>query len=336
MNQGHSIGIVGATGAVGKELLQILDQRRFPVKEIRAFASSRSAGSEVEFQNEMITVELLQSERLAGLEIVFFSAGATRSKEWAPIAVGGGSLVIDNSSAFRMDENVPLVIPEINWHSVQPENRLLAVPNCTAIVLLMAISPLRSLGKISRVIVSTYQSASGAGATAMEELRSQTLSVLDGESPKPVVFPHPYAFNLFSHNTVINELGQNEEEAKVVQESKKILEMPDLKLNVTCVRVPVLRAHSESITVEFEGLGPSESSVREMLSIAPGVRVVDDRANNHFPMPLEASGTDEVLVGRIRKDLSNENAICLFACGDQLRKGAALNAVQIAEKWFGI
>ncbi len=336
VNQQLSVGIVGATGAVGKELLQILDQRSFPISEIRAFASSRSAGSVVEFQSEALTVEGLHEDKFAGLDVVFFSAGASRSKEWAPIAVLAGSLVIDNSSAFRMDEDVPLVIPEINWNSVKPENRILAVPNCTAIVLLMAIAPLRALGKIKRVIVSTYQSASGAGATAMEELRTQTASVLQGEEAVPIVFPHPYAFNLFSHNTVVNEHGYNEEEWKVMQESRKILDQADLKLNVTCIRVPVLRAHSESITVEFEGQAPSEDSVREVLSKAPGVRVIDNREANHFPMPLDASGDDDVLVGRIRKDLSNENAICLFACGDQLRKGAALNAVQIAEKWFCI
>lgn len=336
MNQQLSVGIVGATGAVGKELLQILDQRQFPIKEVRAFASSRSAGSFVEFQSATLTVEGLQEDRFAGLDIVFFSAGAARSKEWAPIAVRASALVIDNSSAFRMDEGVPLIIPEINWNSVKPESRILAVPNCTAIVLLMAIAPLRALGKIKRIIVSTYQSASGAGAAAMEELRSQTASFLHGEEAIPVVFPHPYAFNLFSHNTQINDAGYNEEESKVIEESRKILGQADLKVNVTCIRVPVLRAHSESITVEFEGQAPSEDSVREVLSKAPGVRVVDDRAGNHFPMPLEASGGDDVLVGRIRKDLSNENALCLFACGDQLRKGAALNAVQIAEKWFSM
>ncbi|HZH98543.1 MAG TPA: aspartate-semialdehyde dehydrogenase, partial [Fimbriimonadaceae bacterium] len=231
-----------------------------------------------------------------------------------------------------MDPDVPLVVPEINGHLVKPEQKLYANPNCSAIILLMAVAPLRSLGQIERLIVSTYQSASGAGARAMKELEDQTRSVLDGKEPSAEVMPHVYAFNLFSHNTPINEHGYNDEEWKVIHESRKILDDPELRINVTCVRVPVLRAHSESVTVELAGNAPSEDEVREVLSAAPGVRVVDDRERNHFPMPLEASGGDEVVVGRIRKDISSPRGISMFVAGDQLLKGAALNAVQIAEK----
>jgi aspartate-semialdehyde dehydrogenase len=234
-----------------------------------------------------------------------------------------------------MDPNVPLVVPEINMDAVGPGNRLIAVPNCSAIILLMAVHPLRKLGKIERLIVSTYQSASGGGAAVMRELEEQTRDVLAGKTATPKVLPHPYAFNLFSHNTAIGDSGYNEEEFKVIAESRKILGMPELRVNVTCVRVPVLRAHSESVTVEFEGPAPTEEEVRETLASAPGVRVVDDRERNHFPMPVEAGGQGDVLVGRIRKDLSNERAICMFVAGDQLLKGAALNAVQIAEAVLG-
>lgn len=276
-------------------------------------------------------MEEARPDSFAGIDVAFFSAGASSSRQFAPAAIEAGATVIDNSSAFRMDPSVPLVVPEINAHAIEPRHRLVANPNCTAIVLLMAIAPLRALGHIERVIVSTYQSASGGGAAVMQELIEQTRAYLDGRPIEPRVLPHPYAFNLFSHNTPVNENGYNEEEWKVIQESRKILERPDLRVNVTCVRVPVLRAHSEAITIEFSGRAPTEDDVRHVLAGAPGVRVVDDRAGNHFPMPNESSGIDDVLVGRIRPDVTNPNAICLFASGDQLLKGAALNAVQIAE-----
>jgi aspartate-semialdehyde dehydrogenase len=235
-----------------------------------------------------------------------------------------------------MDPNVPLVVPEVNPDAIEPTTKLIAVPNCTAIILLVAVNPLRKLGQIDRLIVSTYQSASGGGAAVMRELEDQTRDLLAGKEIQPNVLPHPYAFNLFSHNTAINEHGFNEEEWKVMQESRKILDMPDLKLNVTCVRVPVLRAHSESVTVEFVGEAPREARIREVLSKAPGVRLVDDRERNTFPMPVTATGQGDVLVGRIRKDLSHPSAISMFIAGDQLLKGAALNAVQIAEHILNI
>jgi aspartate-semialdehyde dehydrogenase len=235
-----------------------------------------------------------------------------------------------------MDPDVPLVVPEINMDAVPFGCKLVANPNCTAIVMLMAVAPLRTLGKIERIVMSSYQSASGAGALAMQELVEQTRTVLEGGKAVPQQFPHQCAFNVFSHNTPIDETGYNEEERKVIAESRKILGDPSLRIGVTCVRVPVLRAHSEAITVEFAGPAPSVEDARAALSAFPGVVVVDDRAGNTFPMPVDASGRDEVLVGRVRQDLSNPNALCLFASGDQLLKGAALNAVQIGERMFGL
>ncbi len=331
MSDGLSVAVVGATGAVGGEFLKLFSKRRFPVSSLKLFASARSIGKRLDFQGSEYRVEETSQTAFEGVDIAFFSAGASRSREFVPAAIASGALVVDNSSAFRMDPKVPLVIPEINLHSVKPTDRLVAVPNCSAIILLMAVSPLRELGKIQRIIVSTYQSASGGGAAMMRELESQTADVIAGRPAIPKLLNQPYAFNLFSHNTAINEHGYNEEEWKVIEESRKILEMPDLKINVTCIRVPVLRAHSQSITVEFAGAAPSEDDVRKVLADAPGVQVVDDRAANHFPTPLEASGRDDILVGRIRRDVSHPSAISLFACGDQLLKGAALDAVQIAE-----
>jgi len=283
------------------------------------------------YLDQEIEVEAVTANSFAGAHVAFFSAGASRSREFAPHALSAGATVVDNSSAFRMDPEVPLVVPEVNFSAARAGQHLFANPNCTAAILLMAVAPLRRLGKIERVIVSTYQSASGAGASAMAELEDQTREVLEGRQAQPKVMPHPYAFNLFSHNTAINEHGYNDEEWKVMQEVRKILDEPDLKLNVTCVRVPVMRAHSESVTIEFANTAPSEDEVRKAIENAPGVQLRDDRDSNHFPMPLEASGMDDVLVGRIRRDLSHPSAISMFIAGDQLLKGAALNAVQIAE-----
>jgi aspartate-semialdehyde dehydrogenase len=332
VSKGLSVAILGATGAVGQEFLKLFEKKHFPVAELRLLASTRSQGRVFCFQGREYTVQHVSAEAFDGVDIAFFSAGASRSREFAPTAMERGAVVIDNSSAFRMDPDVPLIVPEINGQLIDGKHRLYAVPNCSAIIMLMAISPLRKLAEISRIIVSTYQSASGAGAQAMAELEQQTRDVLAGLEPKPSVLPYVYAFNLFSHNTPINEHGYNEEEWKVIQESRKILDMPHLSINVTCIRVPVLRAHSQSITVEFSGEAPSVLEVREALRQAPGVRVVDDSEQNHFPMPLEASGKEEVLVGRLRRDLSHPSAISMFVSGDQLLKGAALNAVQIAGK----
>lgn len=332
-SDGLCVAVLGATGAVGKEFVMLFEQREWPVRELRLLASERSAGKKQSFQGEELTVQAVSNDSFEGVDVAFFSAGASRSREYAQAALDAGAVVIDNSSAFRMDESVPLVVPEINADAIG-DSKLIANPNCTAIVMLMAVAPLRSLGKIERLIMSSYQSASGAGVAAMQELAGQSQTVLSGGKAIPKEFPHPCAFNVFSHNTAIDETGYNEEEKKVIEESRKILDDPSLMVNVTCVRVPVLRAHSESITVEFSGVAPSEDSVRKALESAKGVRVVDDRETNTFPMPCDASGADDVLVGRIRNDLSNPNAICLFACGDQLLKGAALNAVQIGEHVF--
>ena len=334
MSSPSPVAVVGATGAVGQEFLRLFEERAFPVSELRLLASARSVGKTFRFRDVEVPVQEAKPESFEGIRHAFFSAGASRSRELVPHALAAGAYVYDNSSAFRMDPAVPLVVPEVNWNAVKAEDRLFSVPNCTAILLLMAVHPLRALGEIDRLIVSTYQSASGGGAQVMQELLDETREALSPGSVGTIqkVLPHPYAFNLFSHNTKIGADGSNEEEAKVVEESRKILGMPDLRINVTCVRVPVLRAHTETVTIEFAGPAPSEEAVREALAAAPGVKVVDDREANHFPMPAEASGQGDVLVGRIRKDPTSDHGIRLMLAGDQLLKGAALNAVQIAER----
>lgn len=322
-----NVAVLGATGAVGAEFLQLFDRRDFPLGELRLLASPRSEGTRLRGHR----VEAVTPDSFRGVDVAFFSAGASRSREYWPHAQAADTVVIDNSSAFRMDPQVPLVVPEINFDDVKPETQLIANPNCTAAILLMATRPLMDLGRVTRIILSTYQSASGAGAQAMAELETSTRAVLNGESFTPSALPHPYAFNLFSHNTAIGPDGANEEERKVAEECRKVLGRPDLGFNVTCVRVPVLRAHSLSVTLEFDGPAPTLSLARDAIDAFPGSKLVDDRGANHFPMPIEASGAEDVLVGRLRHDPSNPNALCLFACGDQLLKGAALNAVQIAE-----
>jgi aspartate-semialdehyde dehydrogenase len=328
----YHVAIAGATGAVGTEFLNLLEQREFPLASIRLLASERSVGKKLTFRGRDPEVQLLDENSFEGVDIAFFSAGASRTRQFAPAAVSAGAVVIDNSSAFRMDPQTPLVIPEINPEDIAWNRGIIANPNCSTIIMLMAIAPLRKLGKIRRVVASTYQAASGAGAQAMQELLEQSRQVLRGGPITPQVFPHPIAFNLFSHNTRIDEDGYNEEERKMINESRKILHDDNLRITATCIRVPVLRAHSESINVEFEGRRPELTEVIDTLGAAPGLKVVDDPVANHFPMPIEASGRDDVLVGRIRPDLSNENAIELFACGDQILKGAALNGIQIADE----
>jgi aspartate-semialdehyde dehydrogenase len=327
------VAIAGVTGAVGAEFIATLNKRGFPVRKLKALASKRSAGKKVGFRGQTIEIEELREDSFNGVDIALFSAGSGVSRTFSPIAVKAGAVVIDNSSAFRMDPNVPLVVPEINGRRIREHNGIIAVPNCSAITALMPLWPIHKQNRIKRMIISTYQAASGGGAAAMEELLASTRASLSGESYQPKVLPHPYAFNLFSHNTKIDsETGYNEEETKVIKESRKIFEDDTIAMGVTCVRVPVLRAHSQAITFECER-PVSEGDVRDILKQAPGVRIVDDRMNNHFPMPIEASGQDDVLVGRIRRDLSDSSghSISLFVSADQLLKGAALNAVQIAE-----
>ena len=328
------VAIVGATGAVGIELIGCLEKRNFPLSELKLFASARSAGKTLPFRGAEVPVQELTESSFDGVDIALFSAGGSTSKRFAPIAVQAGAVVIDNSSAFRMNDDVPLVVPEINAQEIAKHRGIIANPNCAAVISIMPLWPLHRANPIKRMILATYQAASGAGAAAMQELLESTRAALDGREFSPTVLPHPYAFNLFSHNTRIDPAtGYNEEETKVLQEAKKIFGEPDLRITATCVRVPVLRAHSVAVTVEFERpISPDE--VRKLLADAPGVRVVDDSERNYFPMPQDASGKDEILVGRIRHDVSDPSgrSISLFLAGDQLLKGAALNAVQIAEK----
>ena len=328
-----NVAIVGATGAVGVELMECLERRNFPVRSLKLLASPRSAGRTYQFQGRQVAVEALTAESFTGVDIALFSAGASISREFAPIAAAKGCVVVDNSSAFRMQPEIPLVVPEVNGRLLGEQPRIVANPNCVAAIAVMALAPLNANNKVQRVIGATYQSASGAGAAAMAELEQSTAAYLAGEAFEPKVLPHPYAFNLFSHNAGVDaETGYNGEELKAMEEIRKIMSAPDLRLSFTCVRVPVLRAHSMSLTVEFENPITPEEAV-EWLAAAPGVKLVNDALRNHFPMPNEASGGDDVLVGRIRADLSDPTGrtLSLFVVGDQLLKGAALNAVQIAE-----
>lgn len=327
------VAIVGVTGAVGAEFIATMDKRNFPVRKLKALASARSAGRTIDFRGEKIAIEELTERSFEGVDIALFSAGGGISRKFAPAAVKAGAVVVDNSSAFRMDPNVPLVIPEINAGRIRDHKGIIANPNCSAITALVPLWPIHRQNRIKRMIVSTYQAASGAGAAAMEELVESTRAYLDGRPFTPKVIPLPYAFNVFSHNTAIDpETGYNDEETKVIKETRKIFEDEQIAIGVTCVRVPVLRAHCEAITFECEK-PITEADVRAILSNAPGVKIVDDRAKNYFPMPIDASGQDDVLVGRIRKDLSDPSgrSISMFVSADQLLKGAALNAIQIAE-----
>ena len=331
MSSGYHVAIAGATGAVGTEFLRVLERHDFPIASLRLLASERSEGKRIRFAGEELVVQRLTENAFEGVQIAFFSAGASRSRQFAPAAVRAGAVVIDNSSAFRMDPQVPLVVPEINIDDAQHHQGVIANPNCSTIIMLMAVAPLHRRWRAKRVVVSTYQAASGAGAQAMQELLDQTAAALEGKEVTPRVLPHQIAFNLFSHNSAVNEYGYNEEEWKMIHESRKILHEPGLAITATCIRVPVLRAHSESINIEFAERRPSVEEARQALAEFPGVKLVDDRERNHFPMPIEATDREEVLVGRIREDVSNPMALDLFVSGDQLLKGAALNAVQIAE-----
>jgi aspartate-semialdehyde dehydrogenase len=340
MQAGHSssaappvVAIVGATGAVGVELIKCLEQRRFPVSQLRLFASPRSAGKTLPWQGKPLRVEELTEDSFGGIDIALFSAGGSTSKRFAPLAVRQGAVVIDNSSAFRMDAGVPLVVPEINRDAVYAHRGIIANPNCSAIISITPLWPVHRANRIKRLILATYQAASGGGAAAMHELRESTRAHLEGRPYENQVLPHPYAFNLFSHNTKIDPAtGYNEEETKVIRETHKIFGDSSIRISATCVRVPVLRAHC--IAMHFECERPiTPAQVREIVQGAAGVKLVDDPERNYFPMPKDASGQDAILVGRIRQDLSDPSgrSIALFVAGDQLLKGAALNAVQIAE-----
>ncbi len=327
----YNVAIAGATGAVGVEFLKILEDRKFPVGELKLLASARSVGKKMTFAGREYAVEELTKDSFRGVDIALFSAGGSRSKEFAQAAVDAGAVVIDNSSAFRMHPEHPLVVPEINPEDIGKHKGIIANPNCSTIIMLMAVYPLTKLGKVSRIISSTYQAASGAGAAAMEELQNQTREYLEGKPLTKQIFPHQYAFNLFSHNSAVGAEGYNEEEMKMIKETRKILHDDSIGVTATCVRVPILRAHAESLYVEFADRRPSLESIRDALRAFPGVHLQDDPEKNHFPMPVEVSEKYDCYVGRIRNDLSNDHAVNLFVAGDQLLKGAALNAVQIAE-----
>ncbi|MBF2085349.1 aspartate-semialdehyde dehydrogenase [Thermoleptolyngbya sp. C42_A2020_037] len=330
MSQSYRVAILGATGAVGTELLSLLEERRFPLADLKLLASPRSAGQTLTFQGEPLIVEAVGDRAFDNIDIVLASAGGSTSKAWADRIVAAGAVMIDNSSAFRMHPTVPLVVPEVNPGAAAEHSGIIANPNCTTILMNVAVYPLHRVQPVQRIIAATYQSASGAGARAMEEVRLQSQAILDGKAPVPEVLPYPLAFNLFPHNSPMTQNGYCEEEMKMVNETRKIFSEPGLRISATCVRVPVLRAHSEAINLEFAApFSPDQA--REILSQAPGVKLVEDWQANYFPMPMDATGRDEVLVGRIRQDISHPNGLELWICGDQIRKGAALNAVQIAE-----
>jgi len=330
LSKSYRVAILGATGAVGTEFLELLASRKFPLAELKLLASPRSAGKTMPFALENLPVEVVSENSFDNIDIVLASAGGSTSKVWASIAVAAGAVVIDNSSAFRMDKNVPLVVPEVNPQAAATHQGIIANPNCTTILMAVAVWPLHQVQPVQRLVAATYQSASGAGARAMAEMKEQAQAILNGEQPKNEIFPYPLAFNLFPHNSKLNDLGYCEEEMKMVNETRKIFAAPEMRISATCVRVPVLRAHSEAINLEFARSFPV-AKAKEILAQAPGVRLVEDWQANYFPMPMEASGQDEVLVGRIREDISNPGGLELWLSGDQIRKGAALNAVQIAE-----
>ncbi len=328
----YRTAILGATGAVGAEFLKILQQRNFPLAELKLLASSRSAGKKIAFSGEELTVEEVTEKSFDGVELLLSSADGAISKKFAPIAVAAGCVVIDNTSAYRMDPSVPLVVPEVNGSDIKSHKGIIANPNCSTIIMNVPVWPLHKVNPIRRIVVSTYQAASGAGAAAMAELAEGAKAFLEGREFTPTVLPHQAAFNVFSHNSDVGPDGYNLEETKMVRETQKIFHAPEMLITATCVRVPVMRAHSEAINLQFTN-PITEGEVREILSSAPGLRIVDDRERSYFPMPLDATGADDILVGRIRQDISQPDGcgIEMFVSGDQIRKGAALNAVQIAE-----
>jgi len=326
------VAIMGATGAVGTEFLKVLELRNFPLASLKLLASARSVGRTLPFKGEQLPVEELTENSFKGIDLVLGSAGGSIAKKFNPIAVAAGAVVVCNTSAFRMDPNVPLVVPEVNPQDIKRHKGIIANPNCSTIIMNVPVWPLHKANPIKRLVVSTYQAVSGAGAWGLWELDEQMKAYASGSPIQKKKFPHQIVNNIFSHNSAVGPDGYNEEEVKMVAETRKIFHCPEIRVTATCVRVPVMRAHSESINIEFSR-PMSESQVRDILAKAPGVKIVDDRANSHFPMPLEASDQDDILVGRIRCDLSipDGSGIAMFVAGDQILKGAALNAVQIAE-----
>lgn len=325
-----NVAVVGATGAVGTEMVETLEQRNFPVRNLRLFASPNSEGKTIRFKGKEVRVEVLSEDSFKGVEIALFSAGSERSKKFAPPAVKAGAVVIDNSSAFRMDPGVPLVVPEVNPHAIRLHKGIIANPNCSTIQMVVALFPLHKRAKIKRIVVSTYQSVSGAGQKGINELNEQVRALYSFQPVEKKAFPHQIAFNCLPQIDVFAPDGYTNEELKMVNETRKIMEAPEILVSPTAVRVPVFHSHSESVNVEFESdLSPEEA--KKIISEAPGCKLVDDPANSVYPMAMDAAGKDEVFVGRIRRDATVKHGLNLWIVSDNIRKGAALNAVQIAE-----
>lgn len=326
----YHVTIVGATGAVGIEMLQVLAARNFPVGQLTLLASKNSVGKKFVFKGKEYAVSELKMDSFTGVDFALFSAGGSRSKEFAPAAVKAGAVVIDNSSTFRMDPTVPLVVPEINPQDAFKHKGIIANPNCTTIIMGVAVYPIHKINPVKRMVIATYQAVSGAGAKALEELKNQQRDLMNGRKPEASVFSHVIANNVFSHDSPMQDNGYNQEEMKMVHETHKIFGDDSIRVTPTCIRVPIYRAHSEAIHLELAH-DVDMNAVREALVKAPGIDLVDDRHAGHFPMPLDVTGKDNVAVGRLREDTFLKNGLNLFVCGDQLLKGAALNAVQIAE-----
>ena len=330
MASGVVVAVVGATGAAGQTTLRILEERKFPVRELRCFASERSVGKTVTFRGEALAVRRLEPGAFKGVEIAFFSAGSAQSREYAPVIVRAGAIVVDKSNAWRMDPTVPLIVPEINPHAIRGHQGILASPNCTTIVTVMPLKPLHDAGRLRRVVATSYQAVSGAGVNGIEELRAQTLAWARGETLAPKHFPHPIAFNLIPAIDRFADDGYTGEELKLVNETRKILETPDLPVSPTTVRVPVFTCHSVAVNAETEEK-ITAGRARELFARFPGLKVWDEPAEQRYPMPVGVEGQDDCFVGRVREDLSHPRALNFWVVGDQLRKGAATNAVQIAE-----
>ena len=330
MSKKYHVAIVGATGAVGIELLRVMERRDFPVADLRLLASPRSAGKSLEFRGQDFSIAALEQNSFAGIDLAFFSAGAGTAKQFAPIAQRAGAVVIDNSSAFRMDTDVPLIIPEINPEDIRRHRGMIANPNCTTAVALMALHPLHSAFGLRRVFASSYQAVSGSGSRAIEELKQQVEATVGGGQAVARVYPHPIAFNVLPHVDSFLDTGYTREEMKMQNEGRKIMHLPDFRASVTCVRVPVYRAHSVAMSAEFERPVSLEAA-RAVLAKASGLDLIDEPLSDRYPTPLAAAGKDNCQVGRLRLDCALENGLGLWVSGDQLLKGAALNAVQIAE-----
>ncbi|HLC14719.1 MAG TPA: aspartate-semialdehyde dehydrogenase [Thermodesulfovibrionia bacterium] len=326
----YEVAVVGATGAVGNEMISILEERNFPVNRLRLFASERSIGKTLHYKGNELPVEVLKEDVFEGIDIALFSAGAERSRKFAPIAASANCVVVDNSSAWRQDPEVPLVVPEVNPYDLENHNGIIANPNCSTIQMVVALKPLHDEAIIRRVVVSTYQSVSGTGAKAMNELQQQTADVLNFKNVEPEVYPHQIAFNCLPHIDVFFADGYTKEEMKLVHETIKIMGDPSIRVTATTVRVPVFRSHAESLNIETEKK-LTANEARAILSTAPGVTVMDAPAKNVYPLQIYAAGKDEVYVGRIREDYTIENGLNMWIVSDNLRKGAALNAIQIAE-----